>query len=197
MFNIEQYRKSFLIIFMVLNALTARWAVAGDPQATPDELKRLPDWCVTASSVNAFKKKMEPSGCGGLHHYCWALVWSDRKSSAGSYFYGDAISDLKYVISHSKNSCAMLPIVYLRMGDVYSQSGNHESAIGYYRHAINANPKLIMAYSGMSRAFVMLGTKQKAIDALKEGLKANPNNSLLSKRLEWVESLSEEAPKTP
>lgn len=199
MFGVKKHRRFFLNFLTAIIALTAHWVVADDPHATPQELEILPPMCSNRTVMD----RIAASGCGGMHHYCWALVWESRgnrsKEKGGRlwYYYEVAISDMHYVLDRSQRSCVMLPTIYMKIGEWQARTGKYIESIGNYRRAINANPKIIMAYSGMSKAFSLQGSQNEAIAILKEGIKANPNAAFLKKRLEKIESASGQEPKTP
>ncbi|MCK7578216.1 MAG: hypothetical protein MZV65_22420 [Chromatiales bacterium] len=188
MANMMKCLRGLFLIFAAYFVLTAHRAAAQAPEYTSDELKILPGWCTAGISQNAedaaYSKKIH-SGCYGAYHYCWGLVRGMR----GDYLY--AIGEMDYVLGHSKplSACKLTPELFFRKGEWYVKLKDYENSVKNYRLAINANPKFVLAYHGVSKAFELLGDKKNAIAILKEGIAANPNAAFLKKRLEQVQSL--------
>lgn len=197
--------KVFVVFVLFFNALVLS---ANDPKMTADDYKLIPDWCgytggtspapgapKSNAKAEALVGQFVRSGCGGIHHYCWALVWAargdrTRKPDMKIYYYDWAISDFGYASNpnRTRNSCLLLPEMKRRTGDLQRYLGNFIESVRNYREAIVLNPSMVLAYSGLSGAYVMQDLNAEAISIIKEGLKANPNSSFLKKRLQQLES---------
>lgn len=178
---------------------------ADDPHAKPGEVSTLPLWCHNyGSTLAAAQPVRDPmvkaqvatylrSGCSGIHHYCWALVWSNRAffgdvpETTKKHYFSVAISDYEYVQSQSRPSCVMVPDLRTKIGELYGLMGKSKEAEDSYMQAIRAKKTHSAAYIGLSDLYELRGDTQKSVAILEKGLEANPRSSALKKKLSRVQ----------
>ncbi len=186
-------------------------ALADDPRATEAEIALIPEWCkrimtkdgsgTTSSQEPQVRAKiydLQSSGCGGIHHFCWALIWANRgyfRSYDSQYplahLYGSAIDDMKYVFDHSRSGkCKLFPEMHTKTGELKLLLDRQDEAEESFRKALAIKPSYAPAYIGLSDLYEAQGAAEKAIEVLQAGIKANPKSSALQKKLKRVQQRS-------
>ncbi|HEY71947.1 MAG: hypothetical protein B6I35_01355 [Anaerolineaceae bacterium 4572_32.2] len=74
---------------------------------------------------------------------------------------------------------------------VAGEEGNFEGALELYRQAMDTDPHLIPAYMGASELLIKMDNIDQAIQVLNKGIRANPDDPLLHKRLAGIGLLTE------
>lgn len=203
---------------LLLVALLVGTAVrADDPHMTAAEAAALPKWCLvynqTSNLAPHFTKDPElaaklagflRSGCGGHHHYCWALVWANRgyfrdesSPTPANHYYGVALGDFGYTIGNSRDTCSLLPDIYTKSGELQAAMGHPKEAEALFRKVIGLKPSYAPAYVGLSDLFESQDKSDEAITALQAGIKINPNSSALKKKLARVQARTSGQVPTP
>ncbi|NEX22614.1 tetratricopeptide repeat protein [Thiorhodococcus mannitoliphagus] len=194
-------RKFILISVATLFSISMNDSRANNPHASTGELRKLPDWCLHHPSVvgrgdpslvkDPTLTRIHASGCGGVHHYCWALVQANRgdiarNSRDRAVNYKLAIPNIEYTLHSSTQSCLLLPTIYMKLGELQAKLGDYSRAVSSYRRVIGKQPQLAMAYYGLSNVYIRQDQYDKAITILESGIKANPNSVPLKKHLERI-----------
>lgn len=172
-----------------------------------EEAALLPTWCevyrrtgnlrpsdardtMVASRLAAFIRQ----GCGGHHHYCWALATANRalffrsdNPNAQAWQLKDAMGDFNYVLRNSKNTCPLVPDMHTKSGEWHTLIGNYKEAEKRLRQAIAIRPDYAPAYVGLSDLFETQDKPDEALAALQQGLKANPKSAALKKKLDRLQ----------
>jgi tetratricopeptide (TPR) repeat protein len=78
----------------------------------------------------------------------------------------------------------------VNLGNIYFERGNFNEAITQYGTAIKLDPTMTKAYRNLAIAYLKTNQPYKAIEVLKEGLKANPKAEELKKLLETLSAES-------
>lgn len=193
-------RKFILVLLATLFSFVVNNSLANNPRATTQELRKLPAWCLHHPSVIGREKasllpkdatltRIGATGCGGVHHYCWALVQVNRAGFAHNLRdrkvnYKLALSNLEYTLNSSTQSCLLLPVIYMKVGEVQAKLGDYSNAVLSYRRVIDKQPHLSMAYYGLSNVYLRQDQYDEAIAVLEAGIKANPSSTSLKKHLE-------------
>jgi tetratricopeptide (TPR) repeat protein len=78
----------------------------------------------------------------------------------------------KYLASLRKNPDN--PDMYLILGDLYEQVGNHDSAVAMYKEAVRLEPTLYEAYNNLGLLYGRRGDYERAIAVFEKALGINP-----------------------
>lgn len=174
---------------------------AGKPDMDDFQLSLLPRWCHLTSRNTIDEAHLPPeelakahgyfkSGCSGLHHYCWALTWTNlghfpnpENKSPPEFYYGQAIGDYDYVLERSQKGCKLLPDIHTKIGALEAIMGNSKKAEKQFHNALSLNPGYIPAFAGLSDLYETQGDIDKARTVLGAGIKANPQSGALKKKL--------------
>ena len=180
---------------------------------TPAEQELLPEWCrnyqiikreedwspVAKAQIAKFRK----SGCGGFHHYTWALIdankafFGDYPTEKKHFYFSEAIDNFRYVFKNSKPSCVLIPDMHAKSGDYYALMGKPKEAVESYQQALKANPGYTPAFIGLSDLYEMQGDTEKAVSILQAGVKANPRSNPLKKKLSRLQARISGGPDQP
>jgi len=149
---------------------------------TEADLRLLPPFCRTGFSF------LSASDAANMNHLCPGLnALNDAQRSFGDstrkgWALSQAIDHLSYTLRHPNPSHPLRPMVLVKRGNAYELQGNISKAITDYSTAVRVNPKFLQGYVSLSNAYVKLGDKKSALNALDEGLKANPDSKPLQSR---------------
>jgi hypothetical protein len=197
-----------VLAVIVLSLLGYGPASADEPRGTPAEYAMIPKWCAYSNpgaltpivgergaspEVRAKVLQLRHAGCSGIHHYCWALIWSNRaflndtSDYDRQFHYSVAISDHQYVLDQSNKSCPMIPELYTKQGELYALSNKPQDAEAKFRQALGVKASYAAAYIGLSDLYETQGATDKALAALQAGIKANPKSTALQKKLQRVQ----------
>jgi len=185
--------------------LAAGHAAANAPQnITVGELARLPEYCPdaqlfeTRGSPNAptdrqrhWVSVMGPT-FWAVHHYCWAVLNSNRSERAGvnaqqrEFLLTTAVADGYYVLNNSTADFPLLPEVLHRVGEYNMRLGRPIQALEHFEKSKQVKFDYWPPYLGIAEVNLQLGRRQLAIDSLTEGLKAVPNEPSLKRALDRI-----------
>lgn len=186
--------KSIQQIVGVLVALVAVSAHARLPWVPTDaEMASLPPYC--KAKMKAAPGSPEYSSWEATlgkdfshtHHYCAGINFINRYYGARSTAdkratLKDAQTNLQYMVTHADPGYSLMPEVYLNLGVVYSLNNQPAQAITHFNKAIELNPKLPRAYTGLADYYLKSKQKAKALDTVTEGLRHNPGTRSLQRR---------------
>ncbi len=166
------------IVFMLFSSLAH-----ADYAATPDEM----NMCRTTIYNDPRADKRDPNW-GHMHHYCDCVRFTNRaygipanKKQDIAATLNDAIDGCNYVIGHTTPDFVLLPDIYLQKGIIYTLQGNAILAAAEYTKAMNGNPKLAKAYTGLAEFFLKSNDKKHALEIVTKGLLNNPNSKPLKR----------------
>lgn len=168
----------------------AGFSVTSNPELYQSGLAKVKD-----PSVRAKIMSLDRSGCGGYHHYCYALLWSNRanldliqkEDSQIAGLLADALGDFGFVLNASKPGCALLPDIYTKIGEIQMQVDKPGEAEANFKKALEIAHGYPQAFMGLSDLFESQGQTDKSIAVLHEGLKVNPQSNALKKKLARIE----------
>lgn len=167
------------------------------PDVTPGELALLPEYCPDTQGFNygdaTFNTSPRAAHWVRLmgptfwhhHHYCWGLIKMQRARRPGlrpelrAGGFADAIGDFDYVIRHATPNFVLLPEVYFRMGEAYTEMGNDGLALQAFDGAVKAKPDYWPAYVSASAIYERLGLKDQARARIAAGLSVTPADPTL------------------
>ncbi len=108
-----------------------------------------------------------------MHHYCWALMDSQRGYDA------EAIDNLNFVIRRITPPFPMFSSVVLQKATILSVNQNYAEALSSYRQVIDLVPDSEQAYLGMANLFSLQVDKKTAPEIAKQGLTHIPDSEKL------------------
>jgi tetratricopeptide (TPR) repeat protein len=173
------------------------------PAATPTnitagEIALLPDYCpltqtftkdahhdaANRSPTRLLFERLGPSFIG-LHHYCWGLIHVMRAKQAGvsAYdkraMYGFAIDEYKFAIRYSTPDFALLPELYLRVGEANVELQDYGQAFDAFSKSRALKLDYWPPYLRWASVLLHLGKQAEALAHLEEGLRIMPNERAL------------------
>jgi tetratricopeptide (TPR) repeat protein len=167
-------------------------AAEGTPES-PKDLKRLPPYCsarlhkTNQADYDRWGSIIGPNFIH-IHHYCFGLhkrllAHSKPDKASRDYWLRSAIQEMTYVEEHAAGKLMLFPEIFTQMGKLHAELGQPAQAAGYLAKAIAVDPAYGPAYSALSDLYVKQGKKDKALEIVNEGLKADPDSPGLLKRL--------------
>lgn len=79
------------------------------------------------------------------------------------------------------------PFAKLVRGNIYNEQKKYDEAAKIYNELIDANPSYVQAYVNLATLYKLQNNNSKAVEVAKQGVKNNPNNTIL---LELLVSLT-------
>lgn len=123
-----------------------------------------------------------------MHHYCDCLRFTQRAVSSANEAQrrdnlGQAVDGCNYVLEHVSENFYMRPMVLVSRGRALELAKRPAEAIADYETAIRLNPSYYKAYIGLSDAYMAVGDRKAALQAVERGLQVAPQSTGLQKRL--------------
>lgn len=123
-----------------------------------------------------------------MHHYCDCLRFTQRAVNSPNEAdkrdnLGQAIQGCDYVLGHVSENFYMRPMVLVSKGRALEIAKRPAEAIQAYETAIKLNPSYYKAYIGLSDAYLAIGDRKSALQAVESGLQIAPQSTGLQKRL--------------
>jgi tetratricopeptide (TPR) repeat protein len=164
-----------------------------DPwKPTPAEMSSLPAYCAPRLTQNdpvAYKNWLDILGPGykHAHHYCAATnfvarAYRARSAQEKKFNLGNARTNYNYMLTHTDASSPFHADSLLGLANVAKLTGNKGEALGFIQRAQAINPKLPQIYNQLADYYAETGQTAKALEAVTEGLKWNPDTSSLQRR---------------
>jgi len=94
-----------------------------------------------------------------------------------------AVDGCNYALGHSDPNSYMRPMVLVSKGRALELAKRPAEAIADYETAIRLNPSYYKAYIGLSDAYLAVGDRKAALQAVERGLQVAPQSTGLQKRL--------------
>lgn len=129
-------------------------------------------------------------GANSLHHYCYAELsmtryYNARDAKEKKRHLLSAYGDYTFITSHPEylpKNWPFLPKMYAKLADAAAKMGHDQESIRAFLKAIEIDPRYELAYTGLSDLMVTKGSKAKALEFVKEGLRHNPDSKRLMRR---------------
>jgi len=191
--------KILLIGYGLLHALvaTAGYAIRSD------EVMLLPPYCgslgAEAFEPDAYKifitKPKAPRFGPHMNHFCHGKKFIIRANNnlgnnAERGYLTRAAGEFLYVLNHTKADNkngrfdTYLAITSIERAKVLQRLGDTAEAMQMFQQAIQYNPKLPLAYAGLSDIYMTQGMNDEARKILELGLKRIPKSKSLQRRLD-------------
>lgn len=185
-----------LVLTVVLGLTFFSGFARAIPVSNKEELKGLPSFCKGTQLIRDISGDTTPystylqmygADFQHLHHYCWALNTENKFRRKPSLYFGylsEAIGDLNYVLSQSKDpNFIFIPEVHLAKARIYLLLKQKEKAVASAYEAIAKKPNYVSAYTYLSDLYEDSGNKANAIKVLKSGLEHEPDAKPILRRL--------------
>ena len=148
------------------------------------------------------------NGFWHMHHYCGAQVAIMRaeKHSTGAQarkaLLESAVDDIDYAIRNGTKDSGpkfvMLPEIYLKRAQTLARLRQYDEAVASFGDSIAAKPDYWPAYAALADMYKNLGSPEKALEVVEQGLKFAPSSKLLNTMLaELQKSGVKRSPKKP
>jgi len=167
----------------------------------PREVAALPAYCKYTQLYRqnlpggndpaAIKRMYDTYGPGfhALHHYCWAIIGTNRAlylartQQVRAFYLKDAVQDIDFVIANSPPDFVLLPELLTAKGKNLIRLGNGTVAVGELMRAMEIKPDYWPPYAVLSDFYKETGEVAKARQILERGLSFAPESNALRKRL--------------
>lgn len=122
-----------------------------------------------------------------VHHRCWAMVAKQRyfsardkndKAANKASFYGD----MGYVLQNAPKDWKFLPQIHTEIGQMAVYEQDYRKALLSANNALNQSKTYVDAYVLLADAYLGLDSKDKARQAIKDGLALAPTSRSLIRR---------------
>ena len=182
-------KKIMLLLVLLAIAISTK---AADQQATIEELKMLPSFCVYKHrdyrSPESKKKWQKTFGelWGDMHHYCWGVNFRNRAAKSKNergFNLNQAVDNIDYTLRRTPKDHFYRPQILLDMAKAKKMQKKYDEAIVLDEEAIALKNDFIPAYLDLSRLYKKLGDKKKAKEVIELGLKYKPDSKVLKKKL--------------
>lgn len=153
------------------------------------EFARTPEENAMCSAViTQGRDTSDQANWGHMHHYCDCLRFTQRAVNASNEVdkrdsLKQAIDGCDYVLGHVSADFYMRPMVLVSKGRALEIAKRPVEAIQEYETAIRLNPSYYKAYIGLSDAYLAIGDRKSALQAVERGLEIAPQSTGLQKRL--------------
>lgn len=124
-----------------------------------------------------------------LHHYCWSLIHKLKYFRANgthqkNHRFSQFMGDIDYVIQYSDKTWQFFHVMLLEQADMLVYRREFPQAILKIQEALKYSSNFEKAFVLLYDAYLGMGNKQKAIQAVQEGLTSNPRSKPLRRRLQ-------------
>lgn len=156
------------------------------------ELSLLPPFCQVwgkkdESGTDAWVAKLKITNihhlCKGLNHLNHAVM--ELKQNKVQFDAEVGAGELSYVLdyedNHGHKSYPLKAYILMNRAKLYGLSGEKEKALADFTAALKANPKYDKVYYELSEFYIKNNKKDKAKEAIEDGLRNIPESKLLSK----------------
>lgn len=129
-------------------------------------------------------------GFHALHHYCWAIMATNRAlylartNELRVFYLKEAVADIDYVLANSQKDFVLLPELLTARAKNLMLLESGASAVADLLRAIEIKPDYWPPYAALSDYYKDSGDIEKARAILKQGLSLVPEAGALKKRLE-------------
>lgn len=179
---------------------TAEWKLSRG------EVAMLPPYCAArfddkSEAFKSWRASMGPDFIH-IHHYCNGLNFLNRALGSSSTGRRDtlvaAVREFDYVLDHVRADFYLRPEVLTNRAIALTMLTRHGEAVGNLLEATRLDPRQVRAYSALADLYVKQNNRSKALDAVSEGLRHNPETRALQRRYtELGGKLPYPAPRVP
>lgn len=165
---------------------------------SPGEMGRLPEYCPHTLAFGGQDLPLWQARLGftftHMHHYCWGLLKANRAVAAGvsaqmrSALFSSAVQECYYVLDRAPVDFILRPEILFKAGTFFAETGNLQKALEHFELSKAAKPDYWPPYIEAANLNMRLKRRQHAIDWLKEGLRAMPEERRLIDALARIES---------
>lgn len=159
-------------------------------EITAVELASLPPFCQARMGNNPNLKRKWSKILGSnnftwMNHFCSNLIAKKRcfaiinKQKRNDCY--KKLTDHSYTLENTSADFPLRPLIYYEAGDTFMKIEEYGKAEIQFLNAIKINPKFTRPYLSLSKLYVELGNKTKAIDIIKQGLSKKPSSKTLKK----------------
>lgn len=180
---------------LLMATCPSAWAI-GNFKPSAAELAALPAFCAPRAQPygnQASHPEVKPwlsvygSDWIHMHHYCSGLAFINRSyASRGGkdreITLGNAVRELDYTLRNIRSGTALSAEVLSARGQALLGLGRASEASSELEKAIAIEPGLRRAYGLLADAYVRLKQRDKALKAISEGIRHNPDASSLKRR---------------
>lgn len=175
---------AWLVMLLPIASAKAAW------EPTPAEMATLPPYCAARfnQGSDAFKTWQTTMGRDfiHIHHYCVGLKLLNHVrgtlTSKKNETLGAAVREFDYVLTHAAPDFYMRPEILMNRGIALSMMKRDGEAVSNLLQAIELNPKQPRAYMTLADLYDKMKNRGKALDAVSEGLRHNPDTRSLQRR---------------
>jgi hypothetical protein len=179
-------------------ALSTTAALAAEPKnITQGELALTPAFCQDVQTINGWSQHGRESPRSpfwiaqmgktfwGMHHYCWALVNTQRSRATGqtqqerTFKIHSAIADYYYVVNIAPPDFVLMPEIFHLIGEAHVTVGEYAQAIDAYQKSRRYKADYWPPYEGHAKVLEKLGKKVEARAVLADGLALMPTEPRL------------------
>lgn len=183
------------VAVVTLVALASFPARARPDRVSPNEMARLPEYCIDTEGFG-YGHKRSPNrsprashweglmgdGFWTLHHYCYGLIYRDRLlrrtitiPARRAFTVGQMIAEYYFVIKNTSPDFILLPEVWVRIGEGELMRENIGGAHDAFREARRLRPDYWPAYTLWAEVMMRARAPEKARQVLAEGLSHAPD----------------------
>lgn len=164
--------------------------------STAEEFARLPPYCAARMKKNedpaayqAWQSRIHPNCFIHIHHYCAALNGIEHARMARTKQERDRLlldsmaGGFDYMWNQAGASCPMMPEILVGKGNALIMLGKEPEAAISFQKAIQLNQRYMPAYAALADLYKKSGQIDAARRLLDYGLKIEPQNKSLNRRL--------------
>jgi tetratricopeptide (TPR) repeat protein len=178
-----------LFVAQIASVDAARW--------TASDLRLMPPYCAgrfarEENNMVEYKRWEAKYGPSFLHthHLCHGIGLIEisyhkaRSPQEKRGVLDEAMGHLGYMLQHSSPDFALLPDVHYYRGRGFIYQNKEADAIAAFLKAIELNPKYTVAYTSIADLYVKMGSKDRALKIVTEGLTHLPESKSLKRLYE-------------
>lgn len=188
-------------VFLVAAPWTGAEAAAFP--STAEEFARLPPYCAARmkrnenpAAYNMWQSRLHPSCFIHIHHYCAALNGVEHARMARTKQERDRLlldsmgGGFDYMWNQAGASCPMMPEILVNKGNALIMLDKEPEAAVTFQKAMQLNPRYMPAYAALADLYKKAGQIDAARRLLDYGLKIEPENKSLNRRLAELDARS-------
>jgi tetratricopeptide (TPR) repeat protein len=141
--------------------------------------------------------KLFGSSYSALHHYCWALMKTNRalflarSTQTREFYLRGAVGEIDYVLERSSPSFVLLPELLTKKGENLLRLGRGPNAVVELQRAIETKPDYWPPYAALSDYYKDIGHRVLSREVLEKGISAAPDAQALRNRLAALDGSKE------
>ncbi len=161
-------------------------------------------WAALPFGATEAEKKMLPPVCQGknkeivsgliyFNHYCYGENFINRSQNSlyprgdRNYYLSAGASEIESAIERNNKKHPFMPVLLNRLAFIKEKQKKTDEAIALYKKSIKLNKNYVRTYYLLANLYKRKKDFKKAIEAINEGLKHNPDSKYLKKKLKRIE----------